>query len=155
MDTKAKPREKFAERKFLLSDADVLTRAQALLSNVPVDPIRPLEMVIREKVDARRAEANSYYWLRLGEIADQAYFQGRKYAADVWHEYSRRHLMPNEVTLKNGTVRTKWIEVPRGEPAIVSTTDLEKKCFSEYVQAVEAFGASLGVKFSANPREYR
>jgi hypothetical protein len=154
MSTK-EPRPKFAERKFQLSGEDIRERAMALLQNLPIDTDRPLEVVFRERVDARRAEANAYYWLRLGEIAKQAYFQGKKYPADVWHEYARRHLMPDEVTLKNGTVRTKWIEVPRGEPAIVSTTDLEKKCFSEYVQAVEAFGASLGVKFSANPRDYK
>lgn len=155
MNSKPEPRPKFSERKFLLSTQDVLERAVALIGNLPLDENRPLELVIREKVDARRTEANAYYWLRLKEIEEQAYFDGRQFSSDIWHEYCRRHVMPDVVELKDGTIRTKWIEVPCGEPAIVSTTELEKKCFADYVTAVEAFGASLGVRFSANPRDYK
>lgn len=154
MDTK-EPRPKFGERKFLLSGEEVLGRAQALLGNVPIDPARPLEMILREKVDGRNLSQNNYMWMRLGEISEQAYFEGRRFASDVWHEHFRREVMPEQVTLKDGTVRSKWIELPRGGVTIVSTTDLEKKCFADYVTAIEAFGASLGVRFSANPRDYK
>lgn len=147
-------RDKFSTRTFLLRDETTRERAIALINKLPIDPDNPLELVIREEVKARRLAQNAYYWLRLGEIADQAYFEKRKYGADVWHEYCRRNIMPDEIKLKDGTVRAKWIEVPRGSPAIISTTELEKQCFANYVTAVEAFGASLGVRFSANPMNF-
>lgn len=154
MSTKS-DRPKFAERKFLLSTQDVRDRAVALIGNLPLDEIRPLELVIREKVDARKLSQNNYMWMRLGEIAEQAYFEGRRFASDIWHEHCRREVMPEEITTKDGIVRSKWIELPRGGTTIISTTELEKKCFADYCTMIEAFGASLGVKFSANPRDFR
>lgn len=155
MDTKVKPREKFAERKYRLESQDVVDRVKQQLPHVPIDPVRPLELIIREAVDARKLAQNNYMWLRLGEIAEQAYFNQRRYAADVWHEHCRREIMPETITTKDGTVRSKWIELPHGGTTIISTTQLEKKCFADYMTAIEAFGASLGVRFSANPRDYR
>jgi len=148
-------REKFPERKFQLRTEDVRDRIIALVRNLPLDAEHPIETVFREFVEKRNLAQNAYYWLRLGEIADQGYFDGKRYAADVWHEYCRRNIMPNEITVKDGTVRSKFIEVPRGEPGIISTTELEKKCFADYCTAIEAFGASIGVMFSANPRDYQ
>jgi len=101
-------------------------------------------------------DQNGLYWLRLGEIAEHGWIAGRQYNADVWHQYCRRNIMPNEITLKDGTVRSKWLESPDGVMETVSTTQLEKTCFSEYIRAIEVFGAQeLGVHFSANPRGNR
>ena len=61
--------------------------------------------------------------------------------------------MPEKVTTKDGEVRSKWIEVPSGDPIVISTAQLERRCFAEYTTAVEAFGAGLGVQFHATPRE--
>ena len=108
-----------------------------------------LEVVIRKEVKARGLDANGYYWMRLGEIAEQAFFDGKQYDKEVWHEYARRNLLPEIVTLKDGSTRSKWVGVPTGSAMPISTTLLERKCFADYTTAVEAFGASLGVEFSA------
>lgn len=141
--------EKYRTRSIVLADT---TRAivHAMITNAP----NGIEIVAREAVKARGVDQNSYYWLILGQIADQAYFSGKKYTSDIWHEYCRREVMPETITTKDGTERSKWIEMPKGLPVVISTTQLDKKCFAEYTTAVEAFGASLGVVYSANPRQY-
>jgi len=110
-------------------------------------------VVIREPVKVRGLDQNGLYWLRLGEIAEQAWFGGRQYSKEVWHHYCGINIMPEKVTTKDGEVRSKWIEVPSGDPIVISTTQLERRCFAEYTAAVEAFGAGLGVQFHATPRE--
>lgn len=146
-------RQKFVTRKWLLKTEKQRDSLMVTLPNLPLDDVHPIEIVAREEAKARGLDANGYYWLRLGEIASQAWFNGRQYIADVWHEYAKRHLMQEQVTLKDGTVRSKWIEAPDGTLTVISTTLLEKGCFAEYCTIVEAFGADLGVQFSANPRE--
>lgn len=122
------------------------------ISNLPVDDDHPIQIVISEKTNARGLDQNGYYWLRVGEIAAQAWSNKKQYNSDLWHEYLKRHEMPEEVELKDGTICSKWIESPDGTLTVISTTQLSKKCFSEYTAICESFGAGLGVMFSANPR---
>lgn len=146
-------RQPFATRKIILVGPNQRDLAIAAIGNAPIDPLRPLEVVIREEVKARGLDQNGLYWLRLGEIADQAWLRGRQYSKEVWHHYAGQNIMPEEITTKDGEVRSKWEDSPDGKPTVISTTRLEKRCFADYTTAVEAFGAGLGVQFSANPRE--
>jgi hypothetical protein len=148
-------RQKFETRKIYLRGELQREAALALIRNLPADDAHPLEVLIREEVKARGLDANGYYWLRLTEIAEQAWFNGRQFSKEVWHEYARQNLMPDTITTKDGEIRSKWIESPDGAPVVISTTNLERRCFAEYTEAVEAFGAGLGVHFSANPRDER
>jgi len=127
--------------------------AIAAIANVPLDGERPLELLIREQVKVRGLDQNGLYWLRLGEIAEQAWMDRKQFNSDVWHEYARRKLMPETITTKTGEVRSKWFELPDGTLTVISTTQLERRCFAEYTTIVEVFGAGLGVEFSVNPRE--
>lgn len=119
------------------------------IANLPVDADNPIQVVISEKTKARNNDQNSYYWMRLGEIADQAWFSGRQYHSDVLHEYCKRNVMPDMVEIKSGEKVSKFVDSPDGHAVIISTTQLSKKQFAEYTEMVEAFGASLGVLFSA------
>lgn len=144
-------RGKFETRSILLrSPVQVLTM-RMLLSHLPLDPDKPLEILIREQPRARGLDDNALYWLRLGEIAEQGWIHGKQFNADCWHEYSKRHIMPDEITTKDGGKRSKWTELPDGTMTVASTTILERGCFREYRTLVEVFGASLGVQFSARP----
>ena len=129
--------------------------AIAKIQNAPLDESSPLEVVIREEVKVRGLDQNGLYWKRLGEIAEQAWFNGRQFNSDTWHYYAKTHLMPEEITTKDGEVRSKWEETPDGKLEVISTARLDRKCFSEYTHIVEAFGASLGTQFSANQQEIR
>ena len=149
----ASKREKFVQRSFRLVGETALKTLMALLPNLPLDDERPLQVLVREEPKVRGLDQNGLYWLRLGEVADQAWLNKRQYNSDCWHDYARRNLMPETITTKDGEVRSKWIEAPDGKLTVISTTQLERACFAEYTTIVEVFGAGLGVEFSANPRE--
>lgn len=148
-------RPKFPDRTFLLGEKGVVDRIVAVLANVPIDPLRPLQVVIREMPIKRSLDQNAYYWLRIGEIADQAWNDGRQFASDVWHEYVRRNILPDTIIDKDDVERSKWIELPDGTLTVISTTELSRKTFADYTTMLEAFGVSLGVEFSADPRQTR
>lgn len=141
---------KYPTRKFVLLGESQRDLALAALKNAPLG----IEVVLRQPVKVRSVDQNGMYWKRLTEIQDQAWFNGRQYSKETWHHYCAIYYMPDEVMTKDGEVRSKMEPTPDGSACVISTTKLEKKCFAEYVTAVEAFGCSLGVQFSANPREY-
>ncbi len=123
------------------------------ISNLPVDSERPIQIVISEQTKARGLNQNGLMWKRIGEIAEQGWINNRQYDKDCWHEYLGKNEMPEEVELKDGTICSKWVEQIDGSMKVISTTLLSARCFAEYVTIIEAFGCSLGVMFSANPRE--
>ncbi len=146
-------RQPFKPRNILLRSEIQRDTAISLINSLPLDDARPLEIVVREQVKVRGLDQNGFYFLRLGEIADQAWFNGKQYSTDIWHAYAKRNILPDVVMLKDGSEVSKWIESPDGSLEVISTTLLEKGCFANYTKLVEAFGASLGVEYSANPRE--
>lgn len=146
-------RDRYPTRSILLrGDAQAEAASTAVLM-APRDKDNPVEVVIREPVKARHSDQNRLYWHLLGEIAEQAYFNNKQYTSDIWHEYARIHIMPEQITTKDGVVRSKWLEMPDGKATVISTTKLERSCFAEYTNLVEVMGAEMGVLFSANPGE--
>lgn len=141
-------RDKFVTRKFLLRGSDQVSALVALIPNLPIDPEKPLEVLIREEPKQRGLDLNGWYWATLTEISEQAWVGGRQYSKEVLHEYAKLNIMPDEIVTKDGVVRSKWLQMPDGSPVAISTTELEKGCFTEYVRACEAWGASLGVIFT-------
>ncbi len=91
----------------------------------------------------------------LRDIAEQAWIEGRQHSAEVWHEYFKRELLPEEFDPERCKENyAKWAYDPGGERVLIgSTTQLTVKGFAEYLTAIEAFGAALGVMFSASPNE--
>lgn len=150
-------RQKFQTCKIRLVGSQQLNSALARLQHVPIDPEKPLEVIIREEVKMRGLDANAYYWMRLTEIADQAYIDGRAYSSEVWHEYFKKEYLPEEFDpemTREGY--RKWAVAPDGARVLIgSTTQLTVKGFAEYITQIEAFGAGLGVLFSASPNERR
>ena len=150
----ASKRTHFATRKYLLRGPDQVRALVALIPNLPVDPDRPLEIIVREEAKERKLSKNALYWAILTEISEQAWLHGKQYSKDVWHEYAKKEIMPNMIKTKDGEERTKWCDSPTGSPVAISTTMLEDECFGNYITALEAFGAGLGVRFSTpRPRE--
>lgn len=141
-------RDKYQTRTIRLTGQTRLQTARAILDNVPLDPEHPLEMVVREEVKKRGLDQNGYYFMRIGEMAEQAWVLGQRYSKEAWHEYAKKNIMPEEIITKDGEVRSKWEPTPDGGMAVISTAQLERGCFAEYTTAVEAYGAGLGVQFS-------
>lgn len=149
-------RQKFQTSKILLRTESQRDAHIARIMNAPLDVEHPLEVVIREQEKPRKPDANAAMWAGpLRDIEEQAWLDGRTFKADVWHEHFKREFLPEEydpeLCLEG---YRKWDYLPSGERVLIgSTTQLKTKGFSQYLTKVEAFGASLGVIYHANPRE--
>lgn len=121
------------------------------IQNAPIDSQYPLEVIIRKEQTSRSLSANALMWAGpLNDIAQQAWVHGRQYSALVWHEYFKEQFLPEffdpEIT-KEGY--KKYEETPEGKRILVgSTSKLTKLGFSNYMEQIYSYGASLGVKFT-------
>jgi len=147
-------RPKFQQRKIRLIAEAQRDTAINLLRNLPLDPVRPLEVVVREEVKARKLDQNAAMWAGpLRDIAEQAWVNGRQYSAEVWHESYKREFLPEEYDeglCKEGY--RKWDYTPKGDRVLIgSTTQLTVRGFAQYLEQVIADGASRGVMFTERP----
>ena len=154
---KKSTREQFTQRRILLCGDPQRDTALAALSNAPLDADRPLEVLIREAPKARKPDQNALMWVGpLADIAEQGYLNGRRFSADVWHEYFKLEYLPEEfdpIRCREGY--RKWAYMPNGDRTLIgSTTQLTVAGFAEYLTDVQAFGGSLGVQFRASPNEH-
>lgn len=146
-------RPPLAQRQFRLVSEQVRETLLNAVRNLPIDELRPIQIVFREEKVARGLGQNAVYWCLINEIASQAWIEGRQYSADVLHEYIKRNLLPEDDPAPDPEeVRDgyqKWQIDPAGERVLVgSTTMLTVKGFSNLLTAIEAFGGALGVQFS-------
>lgn len=149
-------RPQFATRRILLRSEQQRGIALALIAHLPLDDQHPLELLVREPVKVRTPSQNSLMWSGpLKDIAEQAWADERQYSAKVWHRYFKGEYLPEEDAtdlhelVKDPFKWCKWDYNPAGEREVVgSTTDLTKKGFSQYLEQVYAYGASLGVQFN-------
>lgn len=149
-------RDKFITRSIRLVGESQRNTAMALLKNVPLDSDKPLELVVREEPKLRKMDQNALMWAgTLADIAEQGYVNGKRFAAEVWHEHFKQLYLPEEFDpdlTKEGY--RKYDFTPSGVRVLVgSTTQLTIRGFALYLQKVEADGANLGVIYHANPRE--
>jgi hypothetical protein len=97
---------------------------------------RPLVVEISEYAQKRSNEQNRLYWSLLTEIAEQAVIDGKRFSREAWHEAMKDQFAPKQ-------------EGPNGLVAI-STTQMTKPQFTEYVQKIESHAAqTFCVEFSA------
>lgn len=135
-----------------LIDDSTRQRIVNAVLNLPLDPLRPLEIVVREEQKKRKPDQNALLWAGpLRDIAEQAFFDNKQYSAEVWANFFKRELLPEdydpELCMEG---YQKWDIDPGGERVLVgSTKQLTVKGFSQYLEAIYAFGAHRGVQFSA------
>jgi len=123
----------------------------SLVNTLPLEQDNPIEVLIREQPKDRTLDQNRYYHWRVTSITKDGWFHKKQWPHDTWHTFLGKHIMPEEITTKDGEVRSKWIEGIDGELQVISTKLLEKKCFADYITLCEVFGAEeLGVQFPVN-----
>lgn len=134
-------------RSLIVRNEAIRALAAAAVLNLPVNAEHPMEVLFRPYKAKRSTEANALYWSRLGEVSQQVWLQGRQYPVEVIHEFLKREMLPDMCA--KGIA--KWITLPNGDRALgLSTTDLNTAEFAEYLEAVTAWAAGLGVLFSAD-----
>lgn len=151
-------RQKYPTRPFLVRTEDQRERVIATARNMPLDQDYPVEVVFREPQKQRTPTQNERMWAGpLRDIAEQAYVEGSTFSAEVWHEHFKEQYLPEEYDeelCREGY--RKWDYSPSGKRILVgSTTQLTTKGFADYMEQVYAFGASLGVMFTAAPGDGR
>lgn len=133
--------------------------AQAMLSNAPIDPEHPIEFLLREEVKARTLDQNAGMWSGpLRDIAEQAWVNGRQFAAEIWAEHLKQEFLPEDddpdlvVLVKPPETYRKWALTPRGGRILTgSTTQLTERGFALYRLRVEAWASNEGVELHAAP----
>lgn len=148
-------RPKFEQRRILLRSQEQVDRAAALLPHLPLDPAKPLELLIREEVKGRKLDQNALMWSGpLKDIEEQCYIGGRAYSAVIWHEHFKAEFLPEEYDpdLCKTEHYRKWDYGPGGRRVLVgSSTDLTIKGFAQYLDQIHAFGGQHGVEFHEPP----
>ena len=150
-------RPDFKTRHIRLTGETVRAVAMAAISNAPIDPDKPLELILREEKKTRKPDQNQAMWAGpLRDIADQAWVEGRQYSIEVWHEFFKREYLPEdddpelERLVRDGY--RKWDIDPAGERVLIgSTTQLLVRGMALYMEQIHAYGAGLGVVFHAAP----
>jgi hypothetical protein len=147
-------RDKYKEKTITLIGEVQVNTAILLIQKAPIDPVHPVEVVIRDQQKTRKPDQNALMWSGpLQDIAEQAWINGRRYASDVWHEHFKAEFLPEEYDAeqcKEGY--RKWDISPKGQRVLVgSTTQLTIYGMAQYLEQVYAAGASMGVQFSARP----
>lgn len=148
-------RAPFTLRRVMLREPEQVERAIAVLRNAPLDPLRPLEFLVREEVKARKPDQNALMFAGpIRDIAEQAWLDGKQFSAEVWHEYMKRQFLPDQFDAElclEGYV--KWESDPAGDLVMIGSTKmLTVRGFSLHLEQVFAFGASLGVEFHESPQ---
>lgn len=146
-------------RTFILINDDVSKNAGAAVANLPTDGT--MEVVMRPVTKIRKQTQNEAMWAgSLKDIAEQAFVEKRQYSAATWHELFKREYLPEdddpeiESLVKDGY--QKWAITAKGDKVLIgSTTQLKVRGMALYMLAVDAFGASLGVRFSVKPQDNR
>ena len=149
-------RAQFDKRVLVLRSEEIRDRAVALLRNLPIDAESPLQVTVDIYRPPRKKSQSDLMWAGpLKDMEQQAYVEGRRFSAEVWHEWAKENFLPDEFDpehCREGYV--KWSEGPDGKRRMVgSTTMLTKYGMSVYLEQLFAAGANLGVQFSANPNE--
>lgn len=143
-------RPKFEQRRIVLRGQEQVERAIGLLRHVPLDPDKPLELIVREETKPRKMDQNALMWAGpLRDMQEQAWLHGRQFGADIWHEFFKRQFLPEEfdpeLCLEG---YRKWDIDPEGNRVLVgSTKQLTVRGMSQHLEQVYAFGATLGVQF--------
>lgn len=151
-------RQPFAMRKIRLVGEQQRETAIAMIRNLPIDPVTPLELVAREEVKLRKPDANSLMWAGpLKDISEQAWINDRRLTEKGWHEVFKRLYLPEEFDAELcKECYQKWDFDESGEPLLIgSTTDLTVRGFALYLEQVYAHGANMGVEFHVNPADAR
>jgi hypothetical protein len=129
-----------------------------LIPNLPHDPDRPIEILIREQVKKRKLSLNDAYWAGpIADIARQAWHNGRQYSAEEWHEGFKALFLPDpddpEFDPRHVANPETWVKwsinpVTDSRVCIGSTTRLTDAGMRIYILQIEAFAAGkFGVEF--------
>ena len=97
---------------------------------------KPWEVIVQPETSKRSNKANRFYRGLLTDIEEQSVEQGRRFTADVWHEFHKQEFIG-------------IVDLPNGKQIGQTSTDLSSGEFSDFCQRVMAYHAQkYGVVFT-------
>jgi len=94
---KAQKRDKVKPTPYRMVSEQVRENAIAFIRQMPIDPIHPIEVVIREEVKKRKLTMNQAMWAGpLADIERYGWYKGCQFPADIWHEHFKTLFLPDE-----------------------------------------------------------
>lgn len=143
-------RNRFVTRTFLVSSEQVRENLIAAIRNMPVDAVKPLQVLIREEVKVRKLDQQALLFAGpMRDISEQAWLDNRQFSVEVWHEWCKQKFLPEEFDAELCVENYRKWDIDPDECRILvgSTKQLTVRGYSLYLEQVFAFGAGLGVQF--------
>lgn len=143
-------REPFKDKPYRLVSKEVVSNLKEFLDSVPIDPEKPIQVMIREEPKKRSISMNDAMWAGpLADIEKQAIHEEKQYPAKVWHEFLKDMFLPDEINDFDFDPKwvlegyQKWGTNPFNGQRILtgSTTQLTPKGMKIYLLQVESFMA--------------
>lgn len=154
-------RQPIDKRTLLLRGEEQRERAIVILQRVPIDPERPIRVVIDDPLPAKSRDQEQKYHAMIGDIADQFEHCGKKWSAD-----DMKRLLVDQFkrdTIKDPDVSHLWASMGVVEmaPALdgsgvvvlgVQTRKFPLKLAIVFIEWLQAFGDELQIKWSEPKR---
>lgn len=143
-------RQSFTKRTFFLRTEQARESIIALVRNLPLDDLKPLQVTVEEQRPVRKMSQQSLLFAGpMRDISEQAWISGRQFSVEVWHAYMKKKYLPEdfdpEKCLDN---YEKYGVDPAGERVLIgSTTMLTVSGYSDYLEQVFSEGSDFGVQF--------
>lgn len=117
-----------------------LAHAEARRRAVEAVRLAPEGYVVRVGPPTRSLEQNALLWSRLGDLADQVNWHGKKLSAEDWKNVCTASL--RQLVVVPNLDGTGFVALG------MSTSAMNKREFADLLALIEAFGAERGVKWS-------
>jgi hypothetical protein len=124
---------------------DVMMKVWQCVCAMAEDDTHGVEVTV-SSISKRSAQANSLMWVRLGEVSDQAQWEGQKLTDEEWKDIFSSTLY--KCRIFPNLERTGFVCVG------LRTSKFSVEKMNNMITLIEAFGSERGVKFSADPNTY-
>jgi hypothetical protein len=150
-------RQPFDKRLILLRSEEQVARAHALLDVVPVDPDKPLRLVIDDPLPSKSREQEQKYHAMIGDIARQFEHCGKK-----WDAEDMKRLLVDQFrrsTINDPDIAPLWqsMGVVEMAPALdgsgvvmlgAQTRKFPLKLAIVFIEWLYAFGSEINIQWS-------
>lgn len=152
-------RQSIDKRTLLLREEANRERAICILQRLPIDPERPVRVVIDDPLPAKSRDQEQKYHAMIGDIARQYQHCGKHWSAD-----DMKRLLIDQFkrdTINEAGIRDLWASMGIVDmaPAIdgsgvvvlgVQSRKFPLRLASIFIEWLTAFGAELGINFDEN-----
>lgn len=106
-------------------DVEMLNNFITRRWKAPCDAGFPYVVEIYQQGKKPSVRARKYYFAILGEVAEQAWVDGKQFSSEAWHAFYCEKFIG-------------WDDLPGGGRRYISSTTLDNQTFGEFIERVKA-----------------